>query len=79
LAALCLLSSNATLFFVIGTFAALKKPIVYTNGAQIRLGTRWCVFIVPFLVGGGGGGWGEAQCVVRGIQLPVPAMANGSS
>jgi hypothetical protein len=56
------LSSNATLFFVIGTFAALKKPIVYANGAQIGLGTRWCVFIVPFLVGGGGGGRGEAQC-----------------
>jgi hypothetical protein len=28
-------------FFVIGTFAALKKPIVYTNCAQISLGTKW--------------------------------------
>jgi hypothetical protein len=79
LATLCLLSSNATLSFVIGTLAALKKLIVYTNGAQISLETRWRVVIVPLLVDGGGGGQGEAQCVMRGIQLPVPAMANGLS
>jgi hypothetical protein len=56
LAALYLLSSNASFFFVIGTFAALKKSIVYTNGAQISLRTGWCVFIVPLLVDGGGQG-----------------------
>ena len=52
LAALYMLSSNTTLFFVIGTFAALKKPMTYTNGVQISLETRSCVFIVP-----SSGGW----------------------
>jgi hypothetical protein len=50
-ATLCLLSSNATLFFVTGTFAALEKQIAYTNGAQISLEKGWCAVIVPFLVG----------------------------
>lgn len=78
LAALYLLSSNATLFFVIGTFAALKKPMTYTNGVQISLETRSCVFIVLLLVGGGGG-QDEGKCVMMGTQLLAPAMANGLS
>jgi hypothetical protein len=74
LASLYLLSSIATLFFVIGTFAALKKSITYTNGVQISLLTGWRVFIVPLLVDGGGG-QGEGECVMRG--RPVASSGNG--
>jgi hypothetical protein len=67
-------SPIATLSFVIGTFAALKKSITYTNGAQISVWTEWRVFIVPLLVDGGGG-QGEGECVMKGVQLSAQAMA----
>src|SRR5947209_5504819 len=68
------LSSNANPFFVIGTFAALKKSITYTNGVRISLGTEWCVFIVLLQMDGGGG---QEKGEVCDQGRPVASSGNG--